>query len=239
MKALYTLPILMVFLGIGACASHVPVPTNYPQTYQQRMLTAHHWNVLADTVAQRLADALIGANPTGETVVLNVQGARCCTTFNQAFHDLLMTHLLQKGFGVTVDPNAGLPVKYQVQVITHEAKGLAPYLAVPTSGAGAYSGAVVAQTPQMGFQDRSAFYYPDRATPYPHPTGATATAGPGSPGMESSNAISEVIVTTSVVNGARLVTRLSDIYYISDGNRDQYLVKAPPATRRFEVTGSR
>jgi hypothetical protein len=39
---------------------------------------------------------------------------------------------------------------------------------------------------------------------------------------------SEIIVTTSVMSGARYVTRLRDIYYISDNNVGQYIAKRRP-----------
>jgi hypothetical protein len=47
------------------------------------------------------------------------------------------------------------------------------------------------------------------------------------------------IVTTSVMSGDRYVSRVRDIYYVSDNNVDQYIAKgpAPVTTRMVEVVG--
>ena len=47
----------------------------------------------------------------------------------------------------------------------------------------------------------------------------------------------EIILTTSVTNGERYVTRLSDIYYIDNTRLGQYMAQAPSATRIMEVVG--
>jgi hypothetical protein len=47
----------------------------------------------------------------------------------------------------------------------------------------------------------------------------------------------EIILTTSVTNGERYVTRLSDIYYIDNTRLGQYIAQAPSATRIMEVVG--
>jgi hypothetical protein len=227
MKVLYSLFVFVLFFGLWACTSQVPVPQSYPLTYQQKMITAHHWDVLADTVAQRLHDAMASTHPTGETLVLNVQGPRCCTVFNQAFHDLLMTHLLQKGFGITTNPNEGLPIKYQVQLITHEF-GPTSTSAESMTSQGSYAAAVPSPSPGDGFNNRSSFYYQDMTS---------NNVGPSLLVLNTPNTISEVIVTTSLMNGERFVTRMSDIYYVSDDNRDEYAVTAPTPTRLMEVTG--
>lgn len=47
----------------------------------------------------------------------------------------------------------------------------------------------------------------------------------------------ELILTTSVTNGERYVTRLSDIYYIDKTRLSQYIAQVPSATRIMEVVG--
>lgn len=224
MKALRVGLLLAMPLGLGACAPpQVPIPAAYSPTLQQKMQAAYHWDVLAASVAQRLQGALGNRDTKGQPLVLNVKEPPDNTVFNQAFRDLLITELMQQGFGISRDPNVGIPVSYEVQVITHRDRGLNPHATdsgpwIPQDG---------------GFNDRN----------YPRP------AYPSMPGQPqySDNSFtyyamgpvpdSEVIVTTSVLGGQRFVTRMSDIYYISDNNRDQYLAKARPATRLMEVVG--
>ena len=56
-----TLAALAATATLGACAP-VPMPESYPLSYQKKMQAAHHWDLLAMHVAQRLladADVLI------------------------------------------------------------------------------------------------------------------------------------------------------------------------------------
>lgn len=115
MKALATgISALSLSLLIG-CASEIPLPTAYEKSYQPKMWAAHHWNVLAADVAERLSTALNNAG-AGSPQVLYVTNPGVGSTFNAAFHELLTTQLMQQGFGVTVVPSeANLVVQYNVK----------------------------------------------------------------------------------------------------------------------------
>lgn len=117
MKVLYAYLLLVVLLGLGACASQTPVAQPYPVTYQKKMQAAQHWDMVAADVASRLRSAIASTDSAGRTVVLSVQKPKTNTAFNQAFHDLLITRLIEQGFSVSSSPSAGLPVTYEVQVI--------------------------------------------------------------------------------------------------------------------------
>lgn len=111
-------PLAISVLLIGlltACASEVPIPTAYEKSYQPKTWAAHHWNVLAADVAERLAVGLAGLTPSDRTVVLNVRRPSPATVFNNAFHELLETQLIQQGFGITRNPlEADLGVEFSV-----------------------------------------------------------------------------------------------------------------------------
>ena len=115
MKALLTF-VIIVLLGLVGCAPQVPVATGYPQTSQQKMQAVQHWDVLAADVARSLSGALAGVNGEG-TTVLYVQPPENLYVFGRAFYNLLITELIQNGFGVSLDPlEADLEVAYDVQV---------------------------------------------------------------------------------------------------------------------------
>ncbi len=96
--------ILVLMIGlVSGCASEIPIPTAYERSYQPKMWAAHHWNVLAADVAERLAVAT-GELAPGQPMVLHVRPARPGTVFNTGFHELLETQLIQQGFGVTRNP---------------------------------------------------------------------------------------------------------------------------------------
>ncbi|MCP5197719.1 MAG: hypothetical protein H6974_13200 [Gammaproteobacteria bacterium] len=127
MKILYA-SLVILCLGLGACTTPMPVETSYPLTYQQKMRSAHHWDVMANDVANWLQNALIApANPEHDkgrqaqenrpTVTLYLQQPRYDSAAGAGFHDLLTTRLVERGFIVTANPSAGLPVSYDMQVV--------------------------------------------------------------------------------------------------------------------------
>lgn len=105
---------LVLALGLAAgCASEVPIPTAYERSYQPKMWAAHHWNVLAADVAERLSLSLAGLEPD-RPLVLHVEPGDP-SVFGRAFHELLETQLMQQGFGVTrTSSDADLMVEYGV-----------------------------------------------------------------------------------------------------------------------------
>lgn len=228
MKVSYA-TLLILCLGLGACASQVPVATTYPVSFQRKMQAAEHWDILAADVANRLRDSLlIGPNLSRQqpkySIALHVQPPQYNSEFGVAFHNLLITHLLEQGFLVSENPSDGCyEVTYGIQVVTHKDRGFIR----PTPGLfTALTGSVLVL----------------RATGDNNPATAAMLGAVGldiATGYLTDNPNSEIIVTTSVMNGARYITRLRDIYYVSDNNVDQYIaqVPAPPTTRIMEVVG--
>ncbi len=223
MKISYA-PLAILCLGLGACMSQVPVATTYPVTFQKKMQAAQHWDILAADVANRLQEDLIGSGePQGRPVPLYVQQPRNNSDFGIAFHNLLITHLLERGFLMSESSAGGLPVSYDIQVVQHKDRGFIR----PTPGLfTALTGTVLVV----------------RNVADNHPGAATmlgAVALDVASGFVTDNPNSEIIVTTSVMSGDRYVARLRDIYYVSDNNIDQYIAKgpAPVTTRMMEVVG--
>lgn len=122
--------LVILCLGLGACTTPMPVETGYPLTYQQKMQSAHHWDVMAIDVANWIYDALIGPSleqgegqPTAAQddrpiIALYVQQPRYESSADGAFYNLLTTHLVERGFVVTTNPSVGYPVSYDMQVVT-------------------------------------------------------------------------------------------------------------------------
>lgn len=107
-----TLAALAAAATLGAC-SQVPMPESYPLTTQKQMLSAHHWDVLAMNIAQRLSTQL----PSDRPVLLYVAPVRPNTAFGQALHALVVTHLVGHGFGVATVPTPGaLSVLIETQI---------------------------------------------------------------------------------------------------------------------------
>ena len=215
---------MLVCLGLGACMSQVPVATTYPVTYQKKMQAAQHWDVLSADVAQRLHDNLIASDLSqGRPVALSLQRPKYTSEFGIAFHNLLITHLMNRGFIMSENPNEGLPVSYDIQVITHKDRGFIR----PAPGTfTALTGAV------MVVRDAA-----DHSAALSNMLGAVALDV--ATGFLTDTPNSEIIVTTSVMREDRYISRVRDIYYVSDNNVDHYIAKVPPpsSTRMMEVVG--
>jgi hypothetical protein len=203
--------------------SQVPVATTYPVTFQKKMQAAQHWDILTEDVANRLRDTLIGSGEQGRPISLYVQQPKYGSHFGEAFHNLLITHLMERGFSITENPASGLPLTYDVQVVSHNDRGFIRPMP------GMFTALASSVFVLRSIADES----------------STAAWMAGAVGMDvvtgyiTDNPNNEIIVTTSVMSGDRYVARVRDIYYISDNNVGQYVARGPdPVTTRIvEVVG--
>lgn len=222
MKISYA-PLVVLCLGLGACMSQIPMATTYPVTFQKKMQAAHHWDILTEDVANRLHDALIGSEGQGRPVSLYVQQPKYDSHFGNAFHDLLITHLMERGFSITENPAGGLPLTYDIQVVSHNDRGFIRPMP------GLFTALASSVFVLRSIADES----------------STAAWMAGAVGVDvvtgyiTDNPNNEIIVTTSVMSGDRYIARVRDIYYISDNNVGQYMASgpAPVTTRIVEVVG--
>ncbi len=214
-------------LGLAACASQVPLPTTYELTFQQKMQAAHHWNVLASHVAQRIHEVLGPPGDTGQgssIPALHVRTDPHTSVFDQAFQDLLTTHLIEKGFSVSRNPAVGLTVDTEVQLVTHNDRG---YIR-EHPGLWTTLAAGIKVTDNLIDANHSGLAAGGLAVAWDVWSGHITGPAPDS----------EVIISTSVMAGDSYRARFSNIYYVSDANRHQYAAtpKEPVVyTRRMEV----
>lgn len=200
-KAFYIFTLLL----LTGC-SRIPEPISYPYTQQAKMQAVHHWNVLANDVANRINNELI-INDYMETPVYvkttcGDEDSPCepseTSSFNEAFRDLLLTELVS--FGVPVQQQVtddSIIVHYKVQIVYHKA------IRIRTIKPGLITAIA---TGVMVFRDA------------PHQFRTIATAGlidfmNQTAVMESSH---EVVISTSMISRDKYLFRSSDIYYIND-----------------------
>jgi len=119
MKVLCTLLIAGFSLGFAACAQIPAIADRPPAVPQEKIWVAQHWEDAAAHVAERLATGLRSVRRGGQPLVLYVDSPQAVSPFEEAFHQFLLTRLLAQGFGITSEPNAGLPLKYDVQLVSH------------------------------------------------------------------------------------------------------------------------
>lgn len=112
-------PALLVCAALaGGCSTpDIPRLDNYPATGQKTSRAVHHWDVLADDVASRIANK-ISDWPAGEHPIY-VSMAND-SNFNRGFHKLLVVRLLDRGVVLSTNPTA-VDLTVEAQLVQHNA----------------------------------------------------------------------------------------------------------------------
>jgi len=215
----------LVALIIFGCAQ-APVSTSFPMTTQQKIQSVSHWNILADDVAEQIKIGLTASNTTNRPIYLekNTNGP-----FNDGFYNMLLTNLLNKGIRTVVvkEPDA-LKIVYSSQVVYHKVP-----LKQPRAGKIALlTGAVlVARELLWGPYHHSYATWSD-VTSVIAVTGGALTglallddAGQGLFNIYEPN--TEIIITTSVMDGNQYMLRKTDCYYINFADSWHYNEDVP------------
>ncbi|MBE9562821.1 MAG: hypothetical protein IMF12_08175 [Proteobacteria bacterium] len=213
--------ILVAILGLlVASCSHRPIPVakSYPITGQQKMQAAHHWDVLATDVANRLKKTMELTFPNAETlppVFVKITNKQEEIPFGKAFYNLLNTKLVQQSLVVlTNDAGFGsdtLVVGYDMQVVHHKDRRLT----YPPPGAyTALAGGV-----WMVANAINNWAHPGLVVlPFTLAADADALLDYYLPGETNT----EVIITTSVTMSQQYVFGDSRMYYVNTGDYDHY-----------------
>ncbi|ODS91367.1 MAG: hypothetical protein ABS45_11795 [Comamonas sp. SCN 65-56] len=219
-----TVVALMAGVLLGGCSTlDVPRADNYPATGQKKARAVHHWEVLAEDVAARVAHK-IADWPAGEYPIQLV--ADDPSSFNQGFVKLLRVHLLDHG--VTLSAVATqVQLRVETQVVQHEAQDFVNSpLALPVTTLGAGVGVIYDW--QTHYASRTLL--PGAATGIGVGLGLVAdlaryhTQGAAAGGPTRT----EVLVTTTLQNGDRYLAGSADLYYIERADAALYLPPPPP-----------
>ena len=202
--------------ALNGC-TRAPQPAGYPLSEQQKMQAAHHWNVLANDVANRINNELVRRQYYNMPVYVSHSCGKpdACGpgegfAFDEGFNDLLTTQLVNFGVPTKVSPDeTALVVNYKVQVVYHQD---IPRQWPPPGMLTALTTGI------MVFRDA--------------PSEIIAIAAAAAVDLISTTAVVnghyEVIITTSIAENNQYLFRTSDIYYINDADFWHYQ-KATPA----------
>lgn len=207
-----------------ANTSQAPIATTYPYTEQQRMQAAHHWNVLArhetTSILQhervRHRDLHISEADTG--YLHTYSGGE----FGRGFRALLTSELVSRGANLTTVPTANSAnITIDVEVVEHRDRG---FIRPPVGAFTALTaGIAVATIPFNQWREPALALIP---------AGVIADTTSGS-WTHTGN--EEIIVTTQIIDGERILYSSSNIYYINAGDRRHY---APHRVPQAPVTPS-
>lgn len=207
-RSLMMLPLGLLLAG---CAQ-VPKPMTYELTYQQKMQAAHHWNDLAETVANRVLNQQ-AAMGTASVYVEPVAGV-----FGEAFTKLLESKLVGMGLPVAPMPTGAAVLATDVNLIRHRAKW--PHRANRTNPGTWTAVATVVRLADSITKNMII------------PAGIAADLLDGSTTTLTKH---EVVITTSLEKDGQYLMRHSDLYYVNDADRAQYAACAPGMPKTMEV----
>jgi hypothetical protein len=217
----------MLTLPLLASCSAVPQPEPYVYSQQRKMQTAHHWDILANNIADQVNRALIEYGYLETPVYVrhtcgevNPCGAGTTTNFDEGFQDLLTTQLVHFGVPTLAKPDdEGLNVEYKVQVIYHRDGRIR--LLWPGELTMLTMGIVALQSAPWEIQ---------------------ALVGAATADLMSQAQVIkgnyEVIISVSVVDDKRYLMRNSSIFYISDPNFWHYQYSGPAKEIELTDTGN-
>lgn len=188
---------------LAACQSSVPQAQNFPNQRQFIVMSMAQWQVLADWTVTQLGPSL----PANRRINVHASSA---TAFSKSYAQFLATALVHRGF--VVGPGDGVPtMHFNVQVVDHGYIAAAP---LTFSLAGTLAGA----STWVAFNNATKVV-PLGAPPIGLAIGAMADAHRMFLPQPTD---SEIVVTTSLGNGAERYAGRSDVFYISGSDRAEY-----------------
>lgn len=211
--AIALLPALVI--GCASKNSEYPRATMHPYSTQQKMQAAEHWNVLAENEAKLITEKL----PNSPLIYISCTSNTNCgermadsTPFSEAYSQLLTTHLVNNGVMVAIDnePNA-LMLEYQVQVVTHNDRGNLRRTKPGELTAGAAAAYAIYQAAEN--------WSNPGLVAVPLVIGADVY---NYNRVETKASNSEVLVTTRVRDGNRIIVSDSRVYYFNAGDASHY-----------------
>lgn len=211
-----------------ANTSQAPIATTYPYTEQQRMQAAHHWDVLARHEATSILQRERVRNRDLHITAANTGGLQAYSggEFGRGFRTLLTSELVSRGANLTTVPTANSAnITIDVELVEHRDRG---FIRPPVGAFTALTaGIAVATIPFNQWSEPALGLIP---------AGILADTTSGS-WTHTGN--EEIIVTTQIIDGERILYSSSNIYYINAGDRRQYTphrVPLAPATPTVSIT---
>ncbi|SNB46077.1 hypothetical protein [Geobacter sp. DSM 9736] len=219
---LISLSIAFVLLACG-CASQLPVPQNHPLTFQKKLRSAHHWDVIADDVADRTRASLPPSErgPNGKPLYIAAPPEN--TPFNRAFHNFLVTRMVNRGIPVSSSRDNAREIRYEIQLVRHNSSR---YTHIPGTLTALAAGVSVIR----GLSDAGSWAIPGAL-------GAAGLADFGSGHFAGWPTATELIITTSITEGSTYMLRKTDVYYIYDADTDLFVEALERPVKQWQIVG--
>lgn len=217
--------ILVVSLLAGCSTAQVPYTENFPIFTQKVFKSTGNWDIIADDVAVQTVAAI------GTHKMIYVAAPTEATDFNSAFHNFLITRMVNKGIPVSNNKGGAIEVQYETQLVKHKSNSERSTYQPGTITALA-AGLLVARNIHKWSSTGQAVALLGAVV------GADVLA---SSKHSESPTKSELVVTTSAIEDGRYLMRKTDIYYIppEDVSLFMHIEKQDTQVKEFSVVGAR
>jgi len=209
---------------LAGCApfqhTEAPLASNFYTTNQMKLQAGHHWQVIADDMADSIAAALVKGGvciaPAGSCPAVFVAPATPASQFAKAFQTSFVTRLVGKDLKIATAGPSDINVAIDIQAVRFS-PGRSQYL-----GVGKFT---MLSTGLWGLHEihlhRSAGAAVVAAT-----IAADVYEWNMSEFAKGPTPQMEVIVTASATKGKQFIARTTNVYYIADTDAELY---APPS----------
>ena len=218
-RLLSALAIAAMIAGCATPYSEAPLATNFPTSKQPKLQAAAHWNAIAGDVAKQLADNMKDKPP------LYVKHGQELTEFDYAFSNQLISALVAQGFVVQKNALGALAVDIETQTVRFAANrpqykyaGAATAL---TAGVWALHNATPAGIATAGIVGADAYFW---------------FHSEFSSGETPQN---EIIITTSVSDRDKYLSRNTNVYYVADADQSLYQHQTPSPMKTINLIGGK
>jgi len=208
------LPLLILFPLCVGCGSAVPMATSHSWDTQKKMQAARHWEILARDLAGQVKHCMAYREDLKWMPVYVVP--KESSPFEEIFHGLLISELMNKGLVVAQKPENALAMEYSTQILEHSDRY---YQKIPMKFTALGAGILVARN----YDNADAWLDRHRTRDllgFSTAAGALADVAMSHYAGEPSH--NEVIITTTLSQNDKLYLHQSDIYYINDPDVDHY-----------------
>jgi len=220
-KLLLTALLSVFFVGCASKNLEYPRATTFPYSTQQKMQAAAHWNILAANEAKLISSKLAGS----PVIHISCQSSGCSdkgvnnSPFAEAYREFLTSHLVNNGASVAIQKEPGAySLEYHVQVVTHNDRGDLPPRPGTLSATAAAAFGIYKAT--HDFSNSAQIIIPLAIL------GDLALYN----AVEASTSNTEVLVTTKITQGNRVITSNSSVYYFNAGDANHYSNKGIAVT---------
>jgi hypothetical protein len=239
MKLVLTTAALLVMTAFTGCASRyadVPMPTRFDNSGQQKLQAAEHWRVIASHAAAQLAVDLKDKYGDRAVHVPMPEGEQ---VFVGGFRELLITELVAQGIPVSTKPAKAMLVDVRYSIFKFRPDRLentryygdATMLAAGIWAVGGVLDASIAAAPGVDAGAKMLLTV----------AGLEGFSWLKNEGMGRDRRAagpvprSEILLTTTVQDADRIVSRKSNIYYVADEDPGLYVDR--PAAHTLTVRG--